>query len=115
LEWKGAQTPPKMLTHFHRAWAQGSFSESCGIRRTGETPQTPAALSAGPYKNLHLKKPAVGLFHNSSAESEAPGTEINSPIPTLIQKKTVNKHDFHRVCLQSEARLFNKRYYFYFN
>jgi hypothetical protein len=27
-----------------------------------------------------MKKPAVGLFHNSSAESEAPGTEINSPI-----------------------------------
>jgi hypothetical protein len=24
-----------------------------------------------------MKKPAVGLFHNSSAESEARGTEIN--------------------------------------
>ncbi|MFT9599932.1 hypothetical protein, partial [Mesobacillus sp.] len=36
------------------------------------------------------------------AESEAPGTEINSPNFTTNQKKTVNKHDFHRVCLQSE-------------
>ncbi|MFT9598378.1 hypothetical protein, partial [Mesobacillus sp.] len=37
------------------------------------------------------------------AESEAPGTEINSPNFTTNQKKTVNKHDFHRVCLQSET------------
>ncbi|MBT2640795.1 hypothetical protein J7I80_00975 [Bacillus sp. ISL-41] len=46
--------------------------DSCGIRRTGETPQAPAAtrrLTAVP------------------AESEAPGTEINSPIPAPIQKK----------------------------
>jgi len=27
-----------------------------------------------------MKKPVVGLFHNSSAESEAPGTEINRPV-----------------------------------
>jgi len=35
-----------------------------------------------------MKKPAVGLFHNSSAESEAPGTEINSPVllPNQIKK-----------------------------
>jgi hypothetical protein len=38
----------------------------------------------------------------TESEAEAPETEINSPIPTSIQKKTVNKHDFIRVCLQSE-------------
>jgi hypothetical protein len=33
-----------------------------------------------------MKKTAVGLFHILPAESEAPGTEINSPIPAQIIK-----------------------------
>jgi hypothetical protein len=37
-------------------------------------------LTARTEKNLALKKPAVGLFHNSSEESEAPGMKINSLI-----------------------------------
>jgi hypothetical protein len=37
-------------------------------------------LTARPEKSLPLKKPAVGLFHNSSEESEAPGTKINNLI-----------------------------------
>jgi hypothetical protein len=50
-------------------------------------------------------KPAARRLTASPAESEAPGTEINSPIPAPTQKKTVNKHDFHRICLQSEFDL----------
>jgi hypothetical protein len=42
-----------------------------------------------PLEEFALKKPAVGLFHNSSAESEAPGTEFNS----LISKKKIKKPD----------------------
>jgi len=34
-----------------------------------------------------LKKPAVWLFHNSFAESEAPGTEINRPVLFLNQNE----------------------------
>jgi hypothetical protein len=57
---------------------------SCGISWTGETPQTPTAarrLTASPKEELLMKKTAVGLFHILPAESEAPGTEINSPVP----------------------------------
>jgi hypothetical protein len=39
-----------------------------------------------------MKKPALGLFHNSFAESEAPGTEINRPVLLPKQNtKTVDK------------------------
>jgi len=34
-----------------------------------------------------MKKPAVGLFHNSSAESEAPGMKINSLFKELKNMK----------------------------
>ncbi|MEH7442910.1 hypothetical protein V7201_11450 [Bacillus sp. JJ1122] len=37
-----------------------------------------------------MKKPAVGLFHNSSAESEAPGTKINSLVTEPMCKKRFN-------------------------
>ncbi|MGA9227211.1 MAG: hypothetical protein WB217_12785 [Mesobacillus sp.] len=42
-----------------------------------------------------MKKPAAGLFHNSSAESEATGAEINRTglLPNQ-NKKTVDKLAF---------------------
>ncbi|MBS8263493.1 hypothetical protein DYI25_03440 [Mesobacillus boroniphilus] len=41
---------------------------SCGISWTGETPQelAPRRLNASPEEEFALRKPAVGLFHNSS-------------------------------------------------
>jgi hypothetical protein len=50
---EGAQTPPKMLTHFHRAWADSrmQFNVLRDQRLTGRL-----------------------------EESEAPGTEINSQV-----------------------------------
>ncbi|MGA9226506.1 MAG: hypothetical protein WB217_09225 [Mesobacillus sp.] len=107
MEWKTRRLF-EMLPHFFvRGFIQGSYSVSCGISWTDETPQTHVAasrLSGSPTKNLLMKKPAVGLYHNSSAESEAPGTEINSPISPPNKRKTVNKLDFYRVRLQSECR-----------
>ncbi|MEH7885614.1 hypothetical protein V7654_15045 [Bacillus sp. JJ1609] len=44
--------------------------------RFEEAIQCPAGTAPAPRRIM--KKPAVGLFHNSSAESEAPGTKINS-------------------------------------
>jgi len=53
---------------------------SCGRSWTGETPQEQSDEEAQrqPLEEFAYEKPAVGLFHNSSAESEAPGTKINS-------------------------------------
>ncbi|WP_090832414.1 hypothetical protein [Bacillus sp. UNCCL13] len=52
---------------------------SCGSSGTGETPQAHCAEEAHrpPKMNLFMKKPVLGLFHNSSAESEQSGVEIN--------------------------------------
>jgi hypothetical protein len=56
-----------MLAHFHRAWAgSGKFLNVLRAQRQ-------------PRRIWSLKKLALELFHNSSpAESEAPGTKINS-------------------------------------
>jgi hypothetical protein len=49
---------------------------------------------------LLLKKPALGLFHNSSAESEAPGTEINRLVLLPNQnEKTEDKLAFFEFVL----------------
>jgi hypothetical protein len=43
-------------------------------------------LSASPEEELLMKKTAVGLFHILPAESEAPGTKINSLIYERFRK-----------------------------
>jgi len=71
---EGAKTPPKMLTHFHRAWA-GSRKPINVLREhgSGETPQA-------------LKAPR--RLPGPPAESEAPGTKINSLIKQSLYFKT---------------------------
>jgi hypothetical protein len=65
-----------------------------------EGAKTPAG-AAGQVRPRRSK--ATRRLSASPAESEAPGTEINSPVSQQDQnKKTVNKLNFHRVCLQSE-------------
>jgi hypothetical protein len=53
---------------------------SCGNSWPGETPQELATrrLSASPEEELLMKKTASGLFYILPAESETPGTKINS-------------------------------------
>jgi hypothetical protein len=55
---------------------------SCGISWPGETPQELATrrLRASPEEELLMEKTAVGLFHILPAESDAPGTKINSHV-----------------------------------
>jgi hypothetical protein len=70
IEVEGAQTPPKMLTHFHRAWANSKkpIQSPAGCTGQGRPHRcvAPRRLPDCPRKNLLMKKPAVGIFHNSS-------------------------------------------------
>jgi hypothetical protein len=57
--------------------------DSCGSSWSGETPQERSDEEAQRHQRriCFLKKLAIELFHNSSpAESEAPGTKINSHV-----------------------------------
>jgi len=89
IEVEGAKTPPKMLTHFHRAWAGSRELTQCpaGLASQCETPQ---ACNAEEARRL-------------PAESEAPGTKIsnlilqtrnplqNCPLSRIMQGKGADK------------------------
>jgi hypothetical protein len=50
-------------------------------------------LSASPKEELLMKKTAIGLFHTLPAESEAPGTKINSLVKqSQFLKKSLYKN-----------------------
>ncbi|MBT2694397.1 hypothetical protein [Bacillus sp. ISL-55] len=71
-----------MPTHFLRAWAGSRKPNQCPAGAAGQVrPRRSKAtrrLSASPEEELIMKKTVVGLFHILPAESEAPGTKINS-------------------------------------
>jgi hypothetical protein len=63
---EGAKTPPKMLTHFHRAWASSRMP--INVLRDEQ-------VIGRPRRRVSAEE-APGL----PAESEAPGTKINSRV-----------------------------------
>jgi hypothetical protein len=81
---EAANTPPKMLPHFHRAWAvQGS---PINVLRDERVMGRPSRQKA-PRRLTDCKEELVyeksGLWDFSlffPAESDAPGTKINSRI-----------------------------------
>jgi hypothetical protein len=84
------EDPPKKLSHFGRAVnIQGSlFNVLREIAVCGDPAAVAEEAPQSPREELFMKKPAVGLFHNSSAESEAfRGNQQRVPPSTLRYSK----------------------------